>query len=217
MYGEKIHKQSWKESRLNFFDKIKKITSAFRFLYLSPFFYKSGKKSQIYHSVNTFDIGNISIGDEVQIRSYCVIDARSFCSPSIIIGNSCRIKEFVTFSAYGGEIHLGNNVLIGSKSTIHGHGDVYLGEYSGIGPGVIIVSSNHIFDDPESPWQNQGETVSPVIIEKNAWVGAGSVILAGVTVGAGAVIGAGSVVVDDIPSRVVAVGNPCKIIKHLRK
>lgn len=213
MMVKKIYEQPWKESRLNFFDKSKKIASVFRFICLSPFFHKSGTKSKIYNSVITYNIGNISIGSDVEIRSYCVFDARSFCSPSIIIGDACRVKEFVTFSAYGGKIHLDNNVLIGSKTTIHGHGDVYIGAYSGIGPGVTIVSSNHIFEDHKSHWQDQGEIASPVTIEKNSWIGSNSIVLAGVTVGEGAVIGAGSVVVDDIPSRVVAVGNPCKVIR----
>ena len=108
-------------------------------------------------------------------------------------------------------------MLVGSKSTIHGHGNVYFGDYCGLGPGVIVVSSNHVFDDPSKPWQNQVEKAAEVRICDNAWIGSGALILAGVTIGSGAVIGAGSVVRRDVPERVVAVGNPCTAIKDLRK
>ena len=56
---------------------------------------------------------------------------------------------------------------------------------------------------------------APIKIHKNVWIGSDSTILPGVTIGEGSIIGAGSVVVKDIPSNCIAVGNPCKVIKHI--
>lgn len=59
-----------------------------------------------------------------------------------------------------------------------------------------------------------GEAPAPVVIGDNVWIGGGAIILPGVTIGNNAVIGAGSVVTKDIPDNVIAVGNPCRVIKE---
>ncbi len=61
------------------------------------------------------------------------------------------------------------------------------------------------------------ETAKPITVGDNVWIGGNAVILPGVTIGRNSVIGAGSVVTKDIPDNVVAVGNPCKVIKHIEQ
>jgi acetyltransferase-like isoleucine patch superfamily enzyme len=64
------------------------------------------------------------------------------------------------------------------------------------------------------PIRGQDLTFAPVVIEDGAWIGAGSIILPGVTIGEGAVVGAGSVVTKDVPPMAVAVGNPAQVIRQ---
>lgn len=86
-----------------------------------------------------------------------------------------------------------------------------------IGSGVHIYNANHRFDDPSKPIIDQGHSPSsPVILRSGCCIGAQAVILAGVEIGENSVIAAGSVVTKSIPSRVVAAGNPCKVLNTLR-
>lgn len=86
-----------------------------------------------------------------------------------------------------------------------------------LGSGVHIYVHNHKFDDPSIPIIDQGHYQSePVLLEQGSWIGAGTVILPGVTIGRNAVIGAGSVVIHDVPAYTVASGNPAKILLRLK-
>ncbi len=85
-----------------------------------------------------------------------------------------------------------------------------------IGSGVHIYVGNHAYSDPLISIIDQGYAKSEqVIIKKGSWVGANVIVLPGVTIGENTVIGAGSIVTNSVPAKVVAVGNPCRIIRHL--
>lgn len=84
-----------------------------------------------------------------------------------------------------------------------------------IAPGVCIACAGHSIDHEQ---RAKGiSTSKPVTIEKDVWIGANSVICGGVTIGEGSVIGAGSVVTKSIPANVVAVGNPCRVLREVRE
>ena len=86
-----------------------------------------------------------------------------------------------------------------------------------IGPAVQIYVDNHNFDDLSTPIINQGhEKAREVILKVGCWVGAGSIILSGVTIGENAVVGAGSVVTKNVPPGVIVVGNPARILREIR-
>lgn len=157
----------------------------------------------------------IWVGDATEIRQGCGLYGRSNEEIGIKIGARCRIKEYCMLDAYSGHIFLGEQVLLGQASTIHGHGGVEIGDYTLIGPHVCIFSNNHIFDDVKRLIQSQGELWEKTTIGRNAWIGAGSIILAGVTVGDNSVIGAGAVVTRDIPPNSLAAGMPARVIKSL--
>ena len=89
---------------------------------------------------------------------------------------------------------------------------IKIGQYSGLGPGTKIFSSNHKYE-PGVPYYEQPWNEADVTIGRDVWVGAGSVIVAGVTIGEGSVVAAGSVVTKDVPAGSVAAGVPAKIIK----
>ena len=91
--------------------------------------------------------------------------------------------------------------------------DVYIGDYVMIAPNVVIATGTHPIN-PDLREKNYQYNV-PVHIGNRVWIGAGSIILPGVSIGDDSVIGAGSVVTKDIPSGVVAYGNPCKVVRKI--
>lgn len=114
---------------------------------------------------------------------------------------------------YGWNIELGDNFFANYNLTILDVGKVTIGKNSQIAPGVSIYTAGHPLH-PES--RNSGyEYGIPITIGDNVWIGGNTVILPGVTIGNNVVIGAGSVVSKDIPDNMLAVGNPCKIIREI--
>jgi acetyltransferase-like isoleucine patch superfamily enzyme len=119
------------------------------------------------------------------------------------------------------KISLGRRVVIRPGSMLfadprEGGAGIEIGDDVMIGSGVHIYVHNHRFDDPSRPIIDQGHFSSePVRLERGCWVGAGCIILPGVTIGENAVVGAGSVVVKDIPPRVIAVGNPARPVRTI--
>lgn len=122
------------------------------------------------------------------------------------------------FVDYGEHIHIGNNVEINMNCLFLDCNKITIGDNTGIGPGVHIYAVAHPVKAaerlPESSrfWRSFS---APVTIGQNVWIGGGAIILTGVTIGDNTTIGAGSVVTCDIPSGVVAVGNPCRVIRTL--
>lgn len=113
----------------------------------------------------------------------------------------------------GHHVHMGKNVYANFNLTLVDDGEIYIGDYTMIGPNVTIAAAGH----PVLPELRQEayQFNIPVHIGKNVWIGAGVIILPGVTVGDNTVIGAGNVVTKDIPSDVVAVGNPCRVLRPI--
>lgn len=120
------------------------------------------------------------------IEPYC----RLIGDPEIKIGDNFYMNAFCHLL---GEITIGDNVMIGPKTTIWGrdHGM-----------------------DLSTPMNNQPHIKKPIVIKNDVWIGAGAIILKGVTIHEGAVVGAGSIVTKDIPAYAIAVGNPAKVAKY---
>jgi len=114
---------------------------------------------------------------------------------------------------YGANIRFGERVFVNFDCVILDCARVTLGNGVLIGPGVHIYSATHP-TDPELRKSGR-ELALPVTIGDDVWIGGGVRICPGVTIGANTTIGAGSVVVNDVPPRVVAVGNPCRIVRKL--
>ena len=120
---------------------------------------------------------------------------------------------FPTFyTEFGKNLILGKAVFINSCCRFQDNGGIEIGDNTMIGQGTTIVTLNHNLN----PKTRVNATPKPVKIGKNVWIGASCTILPGVSIGDNAVIGAGSVVVKDIPQNTVAVGNPAKVIKHIK-
>ena len=114
---------------------------------------------------------------------------------------------------YGKQIRVGKRFFANFNLTILDEARVTIGDDCFIGPNVSIYTACHSTDPVER--NTRRECAEPVTIGDNVWIGGSVTILPGVTIGSNVTIGAGSVVTRDIPDNVVAVGNPCKVIKNL--
>jgi len=116
------------------------------------------------------------------------------------------------YANWGGHhVHIGKNVYANYGLTLVDDTHIYVGDYTMFGPNVTIATAGHPID-PELRRAGLQYNM-PVHIGKNCWLGAGVIVMPGVTIGDNAVIGAGSIVTKDIPANVVAVGNPCRVIR----
>ena len=131
------------------------------------------------------------------------------------IGENCYIEPPLHANWGGKRVHFGNNVYANFNLTLVDDVDIYVGDHVMMGPNVTIITGTH----PILP-QLRLEAYQfniPVHIGKNAWLGAGCILLPGVHIGENAVIGAGSVVTKDIPANVVAIGSPCKVLREINE
>jgi acetyltransferase-like isoleucine patch superfamily enzyme len=112
-------------------------------------------------------------------------------------------------------IKIGTDCLVGEYSVIRGQGGVTIGDRVYTSPFTQIIAVNHVFDDPDRPFIEQGITAEGIVIEDDVWLGAGAIITDGVRVGKGAVVAAGSVVTKDVLPHTVVGGVPAKIIKTI--
>ena len=114
---------------------------------------------------------------------------------------------------YGKQVRVGKRFFANFNLTVLDEARVTIGDDCFIGPNVSIYTACHSTDPVER--NTRREWAEPVTIGDNVWIGGSVTILPGVTIGSNVTIGAGSVVTRDIPDNVVAVGNPCKVIKNL--
>jgi acetyltransferase-like isoleucine patch superfamily enzyme len=112
-------------------------------------------------------------------------------------------------------IKIGSDSLIGEYSVIRGQGGVQIGDRVYTSPFTQIIAVNHVFDDPNRPFVEQGITAEGIIIEDDVWLGAGAIITDGVRVGKGAVVAAGAVVTKDVMPHTVVGGVPAKPLKSI--
>jgi acetyltransferase-like isoleucine patch superfamily enzyme len=128
------------------------------------------------------------------------------------LGKNTLIETSSVVCTWHGDVVLKDGASIGIGSIVMG--PVLLGENSACSLNCLISGQSHRYEDVSKNFLKQGVETRQVVIGKNVWIGANSVILPGVTIGDNSVIGAGSIVVKDVPPYSVVVGNPAKIIKQ---
>ncbi|MBP3897083.1 MAG: sugar O-acetyltransferase [Mogibacterium sp.] len=120
-------------------------------------------------------------------------------------------------SNWGGRhVHLGSNIYANFNLTLVDDGHIYIGDWAQFGPNVTLTTAGHpVLPELRTGYGTVLQFNKDIHIGENAWLGAGVTVLPGVTIGEGTVIGAGSVVTRDIPANVVAVGNPCRVMREI--
>ena len=131
------------------------------------------------------------------------------------VGEGCYIEPPFHANMGGANVHFGKYVYANFNLTMVDDTHIYVGDYTMIGPNVTVATAGH----PILPElrEKQYQFNMPVHIGKCRWIGAGAVILPGVRIGDGSVIGAGSIVTKDVPANVVALGNPCRVLRKIEE
>ncbi|HEY4325097.1 MAG TPA: DapH/DapD/GlmU-related protein [Mucilaginibacter sp.] len=117
------------------------------------------------------------------------------------------------YTNFGQFINLGKHVFINHACSFLDMGGITLEDHVLIGPKVNLITENH----PLDPDARRGMLCKPIIIKRNAWIGAAATILPGVTIGENAVVAAGAVVSKDVPDNTIVGGVPAKFIRHITK
>jgi galactoside O-acetyltransferase len=129
------------------------------------------------------------------------------------IGEDCYIEPPLHANWGGKHVHFGNNVYANFNLTLVDDTHIYVGDCTMIAPNVTIATAGHPIN-PELR-EKAYQFNRSIRIGRNCLIGAGAVILPGVTIGDNTVIGAGSIVTKDIPANVIAVGNPCRVLREI--
>jgi acetyltransferase-like isoleucine patch superfamily enzyme len=161
---------------------------------------------------------HITLGQGVYLDQGAYLHA---CPKGIEIGENSIVMHGAILHVYNfrglpnSGIWIGKDSLVGEYSVIRGQGGVHIGDRVYTSPFTQIIAVNHIFDDPNRPFIEQGITAEGIVIEDDVWLGAGAVITDGVRVGKGAVVAAGAVVTKDVPPHTVVGGVPARSIKEI--
>jgi acetyltransferase-like isoleucine patch superfamily enzyme len=141
------------------------------------------------------------------------------CPSGIEIGENTFVMHHAELHVYNfrnlphAGIWIGKNCLISEFNVLRGQGGITIGDNVYTAPLVQMAAVNHVYNDSNIPIIHQGITAQGIVIEDDAWIGAGAIILDGVRVGRGAVVAAGAVVTQDVPPHTIVGGVPAKVIK----
>ena len=176
---------------------------------------KSGKAIRLddpeYHKINEIVGRTIKLSQQLN-NATDISSIRNLLSE--IIGSNIEESStiFVPFHTnFGKFTSIRKNVFINHACSFLDMGGITIEDHVLIGPRVNLVTENH----PMDPGDRRALITKPIIIKKNAWIGAGATILPGVTIGENAVVAAGAVVSKDVASNTVVGGVPAKFIKNI--
>ncbi len=192
-----------------------------------------GIRSVLYRSIADIS-GTVAIEAGVRLRFTRHIKLRPgvyldegvylhACPSGIEIGDRTIVMYGSVLHVYNfrelpdSRIVVGRDSLIGEYNVIRGQGGVKIGDRVYTSPFVQVLAVDHVFDDPQRPFVEQGITARGIVIKDDVWIGGGAVITDGVQVGRGAVIAAGAVVTNDVPAHTLVGGMPARVLRKIEK
>ncbi len=131
------------------------------------------------------------------------------------IMSGCRLHVFNFRNIAHAGIHIGSRTFVGEGTVMRGQGGITIGNNVLFGPRVQVLAVDHVFTDTRRPIMDQGITAVGITVEDNCWIGAGAILLDGVTIGRGSCVGAGAIVTKSIPPHSLALGVPAKVVRNL--
>ena len=131
------------------------------------------------------------------------------------IGPGCYIEAPLHANWGGRHVHFGRGVYANFNLTLVDDTHIYVGDFCLLGPNVVLATAGH----PILPsLRERGfQYNAPIRVGRNCWLGAGVLVMPGVTIGDNTVVGAGSVVTRDLPGNVVAAGAPCRVLREINE
>ena len=190
-----------------------------------------GLRAVLYRAILKMD-GIAAIEPHVRLRFAnnihlglgCYIDQSVYihaCPNGVEIGPNTYIMHGAILHVYNfrdlpnAKIRIGRDSLIGEYSIIRGQGGVTIGDRVYTSPMTQLIAVNHVYDDPQRPFIEQGITAQGIVVEDDVWLGANAVVTDGVHIGKGAVVAAGAVVTKDVPPHSVVAGVPARVIREI--
>lgn len=164
------------------------------------------------HGTGTFEPADLgTCGEGCVFEAGCLI----FHPQNVHLGRNVYLGHQAILKGYHeNEMRIGDETWIGQQCFFHSAGGITIGARVGIGPGVRILTSAHAEAGRGIPILFSPIDRAPVVIEDDADLGVGSIVLPGVTIGRGAQVGAGAVVSRDVPAYAVAAGVPARVIRE---
>jgi acetyltransferase-like isoleucine patch superfamily enzyme len=160
----------------------------------------------------------------IRLGRGCYIDENVYihaCPAGVEIGANTFVMHGAVLHVYNfrnlpnSGIRIGRDSLIGEYTIIRGQGGVQIGDRVYTSPMTQLIAVNHVVDDPQKPFVEQGITAQGIIVEDDVWLGANAVVTDGVRIGKGAVVAAGAVVTQDVPPHTIVGGVPAKVIREI--
>ena len=164
----------------------------------------------------------LRFASNIRLGNGCYLDEGTYihaCPGGVEIGANTLVMHGAVLHVYNfrnlphAGIRIGRDSLIGEYTIIRGQGGVTIGDRVYTSPMTQIIAVNHVFDDPQRPFIEQGITAQGIVIEDDVWLGANVVVVDGVRIGKGAVVAASAVVTKDVPPHTVVAGVPATVIK----
>ena len=128
------------------------------------------------------------------------------------LGEKAIVEDFATINNIVGDVIIGERSLIGISCVVIG--PVTIGKDVMLAQNIVISGLNHGYEDINLSIREHQTLTKPIIIDDEAWIGANSVIVSGVTIGKHAIVAAGSIVTKDVPAHTIVAGNPARIVKQ---
>lgn len=179
---------------------------------------KMNGSAAIENGVRIRFAGNVTLSHGTYLDRGVYLHA---CPNGIHIGKHTLVMHGAILHVYNfrgiphSGIRIGENSLIGEYNVIRGQGGVKIGDRVYTSPMVQIVAVNHLFDDPDRPFVEQGITAQGITIEDDVWIGSGAIVTDGVTIGKGSVVAAGSIVTRSVDPHSLVAGNPARFIRRV--
>jgi acetyltransferase-like isoleucine patch superfamily enzyme len=161
---------------------------------------------------------NIHLGRGSYIDESVYIHA---CPGGVTIGENTYVMHGAVLHVYNfrglphSGIRIGRDSLVGEMTVIRGQGGVTIGDRVYTSPMTQLIAVNHVFDDPNKPFIEQGITAEGIVVEDDVWLGSAAVVTDGVRIGHGSVVAAGAVVTKDVPPLTVVGGVPARVLRQV--
>ena len=192
-----------------------------RGLWLTPRLASSGGRLLVARGASVTSPERLTVGRGVKLEELCEVQCLS--EDGVVLGDGVTVGRCASIrpsSYYGGPLgegfEAGAGTAIGAFCWIGASGRVVLGRNVLMGPRVVLLPENHVFDDVDRPIKDQGVVREGVVVEDDCWLGSGVTVLAGVRIGRGSVVAAGAVVTRDVPPESIVAGVPARVLRSRR-